>query len=284
MQSFLPPFVQRFVAMALDEDLGRGDVTTALVIPQGAVTEGRAVAKEEMVVSGLDVFAWAMRQVDDRIETEPVAQDGDAVAPGDILLRARGPAASLLMAERVALNFLQRLSGVATLTRRFVERVPANKTRITDTRKTTPGFGYLAKRAVRHGGGINHRVDLSGGILIKENHIAAAGSIGAAVERCIVAGPHTLRIEVEVRNLNELHQAVDAGADSVLLDNMTVHHIAECVAAAAGRVFIEVSGGVTLETVAGLAVDGVDAISVGALTHSAPSADISFLLENVTAP
>lgn len=185
------------------------------------------------------------------------------------------------MAERVALNFLQRLCAVATLTKQYVDQLPRNsKTRITDTRKTTPGLRLLERDAVLHGGGCNHRVDLAGGVLIKENHIAAAGSVTRAVEQCLRGAPHPLKVEVEVRSEAELEEALTAGAQVVLLDNMTPDEIQRCVNIANHRAFLEASGGVTLDRVAQIAATGVDAISVGALTHSAPACDISFLLDS----
>ncbi len=283
MFEMLPPMVHTLIDSAIEEDLGRGDITTRLTIDPNAKGSGRLVAKRPLVVSGLDVFARVCERVDPEVEVAPRIAAGGVAAAGDVLATARGPVASLLMAERVALNFFQRLCGVATLTRDFVERLPEGcPTRITDTRKTTPGMRYLERRAVIHGGGHNHRLDLSGGVLIKENHVAAAGGIAAAVTACRAGAPHPLRVEVEVRGLSELLEAIDAGADVVLLDNMTTAQVARCVQIVAGRLFVEASGGVSLDTVADLAAAGVDAISVGALTHSAPAADISFLLESVT--
>jgi nicotinate-nucleotide pyrophosphorylase (carboxylating) len=184
------------------------------------------------------------------------------------------------MAERVALNFLQRLSGIATLTRRYVDRIPEGASAvITDTRKTSPGMRFLERRAVVHGGGRNHRPDLGGGILIKENHIRAAGSITVAIQRCRAGAPHPLKVEVEVTNESELKEALDRETDAVLLDNMTLAEVRRCVEMVAGKALVEVSGGVTLETVEDLARAGVDVISVGALTHSAPAADISLLID-----
>jgi nicotinate-nucleotide pyrophosphorylase (carboxylating) len=270
----------QLIDMALEEDAGRGDVTTRLAVPEGAVGSGRVVAKAEIVVAGLAVFEAVMHRVDERISIERCASDGARLHKGDVALRAKGPLSSILTAERTALNFLQHLSGVATLTRRLVDALPAGaKASIADTRKTTPGMRALERAAVLAGGGRNHRPDLAGGVLIKENHIAAAGSIEAAVSRCRAGAPHTLRIEIEVRDEGELERALAAGADIVMLDNMDAEQIRRCVALAANRVILEVSGGVSLENVAALAMAGVDVISVGAITHSAPAADLSFLLE-----
>jgi len=275
----LPPAVHALIDLAIDEDTGRGDVTTGLCVPAGANGEGRVIARAGCVLSGLDVFAAVMNRVDGETRCNPECTDGDVAEAGRVVAAVRGRLASLLIAERVALNFLQRLSGVATLARRFVDALPAgSRTRIVDTRKTTPGLRWLERRAVRHGGGANHRADLAGGILIKENHVVAAGSIGAAVAACRAGGPHPLRVQVEVRDLDELSAALGAGAEAVLLDNMTPDEVRRCVETTGGRALVEVSGGVDLAAVAPLALAGVDVISVGALTHSAPAADLSFLL------
>jgi nicotinate-nucleotide pyrophosphorylase (carboxylating) len=280
MDQTLSPAVHRLIDLALDEDTGRGDVTTRLTVPADAAGAGRVIAKANAVISGLAVFAAVMRRVDARIAVTPRVSDGDAAERNAVILTAEGPLAALLVGERTALNFLQRLSGVATLTRRFVAALPPGaKAVIADTRKTTPGMRGLEKLAVLHGGGRNHRLDLAGGVLIKENHVAAAGSLVAAIARCREGSPHTLRVEVEVRDEGDLRRAIDAGADAVLLDNMDPERIRRCVETAAGRVVLEASGGVTPETVGAIAAAGVDVISVGALTHSAPAADLSFLLE-----
>jgi nicotinate-nucleotide pyrophosphorylase (carboxylating) len=240
------------------------------------------VARQDLIVSGLDVFAAVMARVDPSVVVTPRAADGDPVPSGEVILEAVGPLGALLMGERTALNFLQRLSGVATLTRRFVDALPeGSPTRVLDTRKTTPGMRYLEKRAVLHGGGANHRADLGGGVLIKENHVAAAGSLAEAVVRSRSGAPHSLRIEVEVRDIDELREAIAAGADAVLLDNMTPAQVRRCVELAAGRVMTEASGGIDLHNVAEFAAAGVDAISAGALTHSAPAVDISLLVGEV---
>ncbi|MDD5308454.1 MAG: carboxylating nicotinate-nucleotide diphosphorylase [Deltaproteobacteria bacterium] len=282
MARVFPPNVETIIALAVEEDLGRGDVTTRLTVPQGARSRGRAIARSRLVMSGGDVFEAVMRKVDPGIRVEHAKADGERAAAGDVLLAAEGPTDSLLMAERVALNFVQRLCGVATLTRAFVDALPqGSPTRIADTRKTTPGMRFLEREAVRHGGGCNHRVDLSGGILIKENHAAAAGSVGEAVRLCRAGAPHPLRVEVEVRSFAELEEALAAGADAVLLDNMAPREIARCAQRARGKALVEASGGVTLSNVGAIAAAGVDVISVGGLTHSAPAADVSFLLDAV---
>jgi nicotinate-nucleotide pyrophosphorylase (carboxylating) len=275
-----PPIVEQMVALALGEDLGNGDVTTSLCAPEQAVCTARAVAKSRLVVSGGDVFGLVMRTVDASIEVVQHLPDSALAAPEQTILEARGNTAAVLMAERVALNFLQRLSGVATLTRQFVERIPRGAfTVLTDTRKTTPGMRFLERRAVVHGGGRNHRPDLGGGVLIKENHIRAAGSVAEAVRRCRAGAPHPLKVEVEVTNESELREALGAGAEVVLLDNMCLADVRRCVGIAGDKALVEVSGGVTLDTVGDLARAGADIISVGALTHSAPAADISLLIE-----
>jgi nicotinate-nucleotide pyrophosphorylase (carboxylating) len=282
MARTFPPNVESIIKLAIEEDLGRGDVTSRLTVPRGARSRGRAIARSPLVVSGGDVFEAVMHGVDPGIRVDRVRADGERAAAGDVLLAVEGDTGSLLAAERVALNFLQRLCGVATLTRAFVDALPAgSRTRIADTRKTTPGLRFLEREAVRHGGGANHRADLAGGILIKENHAAAAGSVGEAVRLCRAGTPHPLRVEVEVRSRAELEEALAAGADAVLLDNMGPDELARCAGLARGRAVVEASGGVTLASLAAIAAAGVDVISVGGLTHSAPAADVSFLLDSV---
>ena len=270
------PHVQRLIHLALDEDLGRGDVTTeATVGGDATLAVAHMNARVALTVAGLDVAAAVFAMVDPRIAIEHHAADGDRVEPGARLLTARGPAAEILMAERTALNFVQRLSGVATQTRRYAEAVAGTSARVVDTRKTTPGYRVLEKAAVRCGGGGNHRFDLGSGVLIKDNHIVAAGGVTRAVERARARAPHPMRIECEVTNLAELDEALAAGAEVVLLDNMTPAQVQEAAARAHARhVLVEVSGGITLATIRAYAVAGADLISVGALTHSAPAVDI----------
>ncbi|MDI3341428.1 MAG: carboxylating nicotinate-nucleotide diphosphorylase [Sphaerobacter sp.] len=275
-------YVRRIVQLALEEDLGTGDVTTRATVPADLLARGYVLAKSPGVLSGLEAAAAVFHEVDPRVTFEPLAADGDRIVPGQHLARLAGPARSILSGERVALNFLQRLSGVATLTAQYVAAVAGTRARIIDTRKTTPGMRLLEKAAVRHGGGHNHRVGLSDGILIKDNHLAAIGGadrIARAVAAARAAAPHTLRVEVEVTSLDELDQALAAGADVILLDNMPVEAIAEAVRRTAGRALLEASGGITLATVRQVAETGVDLISVGALTHSAPALDISLEIE-----
>jgi len=273
------PAVRRLIELALDEDLGRGDVTSQVTLG----TEGPAIiadmnAREPIVAFGIDVAAAVFAMVDPRIAVEVLAPDGARVDRGGLLMTVRGPAHGLLAAERTALNFIQRLSGIATLAKRYAEAVAASgvgKARVVDTRKTTPGFRVLEKAAVLAGGCGNHRFDLGSGILIKDNHIAACGSVRAAVEAAKAKAPHPLRIEVEVTNLGELDEALAAGAEIVLLDNMTPSQVEVATARAHGKhVLVEVSGGITLATIADYARAGADLISVGALTHSAPAVDI----------
>ncbi len=270
------PAVRRLIELALDEDLGRGDITSSVTVG----TEGREVvadmnAREPIVAFGIDVAAAVFALVDARVELEFHAHEGARVDRGGLLLSARGPAHSVLAAERTALNFVQRLSGVATQAKRYADAVAGTKARVVDTRKTTPGFRVLEKHAVAAGGCGNHRFDLGSGILIKDNHIAACGSVRAAVEAAKARAPHPLRLEVEVTNLGELDEALAAGAEIVLLDNMTPAQVEVAAARAHGRgVLVEVSGGITLATIADYARAGADLISVGALTHSAPAVDI----------
>jgi nicotinate-nucleotide pyrophosphorylase (carboxylating) len=270
------PSVRRLIDLALDEDLGRGDVTTACTVGTAdtpAIADMNA--RRDLVVFGLDVAAAVFVLVDPRIAVERRVADGDRVGPRTVLLTASGPARTILAAERTALNFIQRLSGVATAARRYADAVAGTAARVVDTRKTTPGFRVLEKAAVLAGGCHNHRFDLGSGVLIKDNHIVACGSVTAAVERARATAPHPLRIEVEVTTLGELDQALAAGAEVVLLDNMTPDQVRAAAARAhAAGVKVEVSGGVTLDTVAAYAAAGADLISVGALTHSASAVDI----------
>ncbi|MGQ9734650.1 MAG: carboxylating nicotinate-nucleotide diphosphorylase [Candidatus Bipolaricaulia bacterium] len=267
------PLIER----ALAEDLGPGDVTTEAIIPEGALGEGVILAKAGGVLSGLPVAGEVFRRVDPEILFTPEAQDGEPVAPGELVARLSGPLRGLLTGERVALNFLCRLSGIATLTSRFVEAIAPYRAVILDTRKTTPGWRALEKYAVRCGGGRNHRMGLYDMVLIKDNHIAAAGSITAAVERARAAGVR-LPIEVEVRTLEELEEALALGVDRILLDNMDLATLREAVALSKGQAELEASGGISLENVAEVAATGVDYISIGALTHSAPALDLSLEL------
>ncbi len=271
----LTPAVEALIALALEEDLGRGDVTSEAIFSAEATAAGDIVAKEPLVVAGVDVASAVFARVDGATRVTVRAGDGARVDKGAVVMRVEGRTRALLSAERTALNFLQRLSGVATLTRRFVDAVAGTRARIVDTRKTTPGWRALDKQAVRAGGGGNHRVDLAGGVLIKDNHVAACGGVKSAVERARAHAPHALRIEVEVTELAQIDEALAARADIILLDNFDPPKVARAVAHIAGRALVEVSGGVTLETVRAYAEAGPDLISVGALTHSARAVDLS---------
>lgn len=273
----ITPHVERLVDLALEEDLGRGDLTTRISLPHQVTCRGEIIAKEELVACGMELAAYVFVRVDPAIRFTPSVRDGDRVPQGTIMAVATGSATGLLSAERLALNFLMRLSGVATLTSRFVHKSAeaGTKARIVDTRKTTPGYRVLEKYAVLTGGGFNHRMDLGSGVLIKDNHIVACGSVSNAVQNARKSAPHTVRIQVEVRTLEELDQALDAKADAVLLDNMEIKTMAEAVRRTAGRLLIEASGNVDEQSVADIASTGVDLISVGRLTHSARAVDIS---------
>lgn len=269
------------VKAALREDINHGDVTTVSTIPAGQQANAVIIAKEPCNVAGIFVAVEVFRQMDREVEFAHAASEGARLDAGEILLECRGDCAALLMAERVALNFLQRMCGIATLTARFVAAVQGTGCRVVDTRKTTPGLRILEKYAVRAGGGSNHRFDLSDGILIKDNHIAACDSVTTAVWHARAAAPHTLGIEVEVTDMQELKEAVDAGADAILLDNMSCDILEEAVKVArAGRpdIILEASGGINLENIRMVAETGVDIISCGALTHSAPASDLSLRL------
>ena len=274
--------LRSLVVRALAEDLGRGDFTSQLTIPENLRARGKLTAKQELVVAGLPVAQEVFRALHSEIEFQPLVAEGVAVASRTPLAQVTGSAVTLLAGERVALNFLQRLCGIATLTRRYQEQLAGLSVQLLDTRKTTPGLRALDKYAVRMGGGTNHRLRLDDGILIKNNHLALGGGIRAAVERARAGRPVLsidLPIEVEVRSLAELHEAIAAGAEAVLLDNMSPDEVRACVIAAAGCVRLEVSGGVNLQNLRSYAETGVDCISVGALTHSAPAADINFLIQ-----
>ena len=270
------------VERALAEDLLGGDVTSAAAVAEDERAVARAVAHSPLIVCGGNVFARAFYKVDPGLRVEERMADGSRAQPGDVLWLAEGAARSLLMAERTALNFAQRLSGVATLTRAFVDAIPAgSKLRIADTRKTTPGLRFLERYAVRVGGGHNHRDCLGSAILIKDNHIVAAGGIGAAIQRARAYAPHTSRIEIEVESLSQLDEALAAGAEIVMLDNFDTAALREAVGKTRGRAIVEVSGGLTLSRIQDLAELGIDVASVGALTHSAPAADIGLDIERI---
>lgn len=269
------PTVRRLVEMALDEDIGAGDHTTEATIPPDQEGRAEIIAKHEGVVAGLEVAALVFETLDPQVRFEPRVRDGDVVAPGQVLAAVSGRLRSLLTGERVALNFLQHLSGVATKTRALASLIAHTKAKLLDTRKTTPGMRVLEKHAVRCGGGQNHRLNLSEAILIKDNHVAAAGGVGKAVRLVRERAPEGLVFEVEITDVSQLEEAIAAGADAVLLDNMPLEELRRAVQANAGRVLLEASGGVSEQTIAQIAETGVDMISCGALTHSAPALDIS---------
>ena len=270
-----PHALDELIRKALAEDIGPGDVTTGAALRGDEAGQARAMAKADLVVAGIAVFGEVFRTLDPALTFIPRKRDGERAAKGETLAEISGTLASILTAERVALNLLQRMCGIATLTRRYVDKIAGMHAKILDTRKTAPGLRILDKYAVRTGGGCNHRFALYDGVLIKDNHITAAGGIEPAVRRVRGRVPHTLKIEVEVKNPAELEEALAAGADSVLLDNMGLPEMAAAVKRVAGRILLEASGNVTLERVREVAATGVDLISVGALTHSAAAADIS---------
>ena len=283
MSVFDLPSVRALIDAALAEDLGRGDLTTDLTVSEKARARAEVVAKQAGVLAGAPVAerifaALAPRQT---VAVERLIEDGQPFSAGTRVLSVAGSARVLLSGERTVLNFLQQLSGVATLTRRFVEAVSGTKARIVDTRKTTPGLRVLEKYAVRIGGGHNHRFGLDDGVLIKDNHIAAAGGIVAAVADARAGAPHTIRVECECTTLAEVDEALAAGADAILLDNMDPVMLADAVQRIGARALVEASGGVFLENVRAIAETGVDLISVGALTHSAPAIDLSMRLQLV---
>jgi nicotinate-nucleotide pyrophosphorylase (carboxylating) len=272
------PAVQRLLDLSLEEDVGRGDVTSASVIEETQEAEADIVARERAVVCGLGVVEAVFTRFDWRTRVRMRLSDGDPAAPGTLVASVRGPAQALLAGERTALNFLQRLSGISTLTQAFVAAAEGAKLRVTDTRKTSPGMRALEKYAVRVGGGMNHRSDLASGILIKDNHVALCGSVREAVRRARANAPHSLRIAVEVDSTAELEEAMEAGAEVILLDNFQTRDMAEAVKRVrerAPRTTVEASGGVTLDRMREIAKTGVDVVSIGAITHSARAIDFS---------
>ncbi len=272
------PRTDLLIDLALEEDAGLGDVTSRAIFPDRHRSKAYISAGQDLVLCGIEIAARVFERVDARIKVKAAAHDGDRIKKGRRVLALEGPTASILTAERTALNFIQHLSGIATLSRRFADAVRGRKVRVVDTRKTTPGYRALEKYAVRCGGCHNHRSSLGEHVLIKDNHIAGAGSVGRAVSRVRSEAPHLARIEVEAKTLSEVSEALRAGADVILLDNMAPAMVSRAVSLIRGAAIVEVSGGVRLETVLSYAVDGVDVISVGGLTHSAPAADLSLTL------
>jgi nicotinate-nucleotide pyrophosphorylase (carboxylating) len=275
MRLFDERALRRSINLFIDEDVGRGDLTTQALIAPDATGSAHIETRQRAIVAGLDAAVLCFDIMGGDIRWECKTADGDEVSSGDVLAQIEGSLRSILTAERTALNLLGRLSGVATLTARFADAVRGTAVRLVDTRKTTPGLRLLEKHAVRAGGGFNHRFGLDDGILIKDNHLAAVGSITEAVTRMRGLAPHGLLIEVEVQDLPGLDEALAAGADAILLDNMTPEQVRDAVASAGGKALLEASGGITLDNIRQYADAGVDLISVGALTHSAPAIDVS---------
>ena len=264
------------VRAALAEDIGAGDITTTVCIPAGTKASATLLAKSPGVVAGMAVGALAFRLLDPNARWEALVEDGARVGQGRLpIARVSGDARALLTAERVALNLMQRMSGVATVTARYVELIAGTKARIVDTRKTTPGLRVLEKYAVRVGGGVNHRLGLYDCVLIKDNHIKAAGGIHAAVTAARAQAPHTMKVEVEASTIDQVNEALACGTDIILLDNMGLDLLRESVQIIGGRAIVEASGGLNETTVAAVAATGVDVLSIGVLTHSAPAMDIS---------
>ena len=267
--------VDKIVEQSLLEDIRTGDITTESVIPSNLKAKGIIKTSEEGVVAGLDIACLVFKKLDSEICFQPKIKDGKKILPGEVLTEITGSAQTILKGERVALNFLQRMSGIATITSKFCQEVKDFPVRIVDTRKTTPGLRILEKYAVRMGGGYNHRFGLYDAVLIKDNHLALAGGIKPAVNSVRKQISHTVKIEVEVENLSQLEEALKMHVDIIMLDNMDLDTMKEAVKMAKGKALIEASGGITLEKVREIAQTGVDLISVGALTHSAKSLDIS---------
>ncbi len=275
MSMLTNPLVTQIIAMALNEDVGTGDITTETTIPADKKAYGRFIAKENMVICGLDVAELVFHTVDKDIEFKAFCKDGDSIEKGFVIAEVTGNARNVLTGERTALNLMQRMTGIATRTKEAVDCVKGTQAKITDTRKTTPGLRVLEKYAVRVGGGSNHRFNLADGILIKDNHIAVSGGITNAVKNARAAAPHTIKIEVEVENKTQLLEALEAGADIIMLDNMSNEEMAECVKIVDGRAMLEASGNMGDKDLASVANTGVDIISIGALTHTVRAADIS---------
>ena len=271
--------IRKIIETALAEDIGTGDITTGAIVGSELAGKAQAWAKDDFVVAGIDIFKEVFFCLDDRTQFQLRASDGELVKKGDVVAEISGRLFYILQAERVALNIFQRMCGIATLTRKYVEAVRGTKAKILDTRKTMPGLRVIDKMAVSIGGGFNHRMGLYDGVMIKDNHIAAAGNITAAVEAQRKRLAHTLKIEVETKNLSEVQEALDCGVEIIMLDNMALEEMKKAVELIAGRARIEASGNVNLQRVAAIAATGVDYISVGELTHSVRTADISLLIK-----
>jgi nicotinate-nucleotide pyrophosphorylase (carboxylating) len=273
-------FADELIELALKEDIGSGDITTDAIVSPDIQGVGDVIAKDDFILAGLDVARNVFNHLDSQVHFSSTFKDGDDLKKGYIVFSVKGKLSSILKAERTALNFIQRLSGIATLTRTYVDRLKHSNTRIVDTRKTTPGWRGLEKYAVKIGGGSNHRMGLYDGVLIKDNHIAACGGIRKAVNSARKQIHHLMKIEVEVTDMAELTEALSAGVDVIMLDNMTPDQIREAVKKINSKALVEVSGGVNLDNLSQLAEAGVDLISVGALTHSAKSTDMSMKIQN----
>lgn len=271
--------MEEIVLRALAEDIGTGDVTTRSIIPETQQITGKVMAKESGVICGIPMMMKVFEKIDPNIKVKPHMSDGAKVESGEVIAQIEGPAVGVLEGERVALNLIQRLSGIATKTARFVDAVKGTKARITDTRKTTPGLRVIEKYAVKVGGGANHRFNLSDGILIKDNHIKAAGSITNAVNAARENAPHTLKIEVEVETMSQIDEALNAGADIIMLDNMDIEAMQKAVERIDGQALVEASGNMGDKNLPEVAQTGVDLISVGALTHTVKAMDISLRFE-----
>lgn len=271
--------MEKVIKKALAEDIGTGDITTQCTIPNGNMVSGSLLAKENGVLCGMEVAQTAFKLVDEDILFKAYFRDGDPIKKGDIIAEISGRAASVLTAERTALNFIQHLSGIATRTHEAAQKVKGTKAKIIDTRKTTPGLRVFEKYAVKTGGGSNHRFNLADGILIKDNHIKASGSITAAITAARANAPHTLKIEVEVETMDQIKEALAAGADIIMLDNMDTPAMREAVALINGQALVEASGNMDRKDLYEVASTGVDFISIGALTHSVKALDISLDLQ-----
>lgn len=281
MNKIWSPNINSLIETALKEDICTGDITTEMLIDNNSVGEAVAIAKEDFIVCGLDIFGLVFQKLDPLLQVFYKFYDGDYVKKGKDVVIVRGRLKPILTAERVALNFLQHLSGIATLTNKFVASIPdGSNTKIVDTRKTIPGLRELEKYAVRSGGGFNHRANLSGGILIKDNHIASCGCVTKAIEYAKKSSGVSLRIEVEVETLEQVEQAVKAEAEIIMLDNMDIETIKKALKIINGKALVEVSGGITIEKIKELASLGIDFISSGSLTNSAKSVDISLEIKN----
>lgn len=276
----MKPEIIRIIKNALAEDIGTGDITTAATVRAGKKGRAKAIAKDSFIVAGIDIFEATFKILDRNIKVTKWIQDGGAAKKGDVIADISGSLAGILMAERVALNLFQRMCGIATLTAKYVQAVRNNQAKILDTRKTVPGLRILDKMAVRLGGGRNHRIGLYDGILIKDNHIEAAGGITAAVKAQRKSLSGKMKIEVETTNLKEVREALSCGVDIIMLDNMSVPAMRKAVDNVAGRALLEASGNVSLRNVAEIAATGVDFISVGELTHSVRAADISLKIRS----